>query len=172
MCTLALAATAIGGVMNTYGTIEEGKSQSAAYEAQAKQDEANARTETFRQHQIANNAAYEAKKMLGERKLAEGSQAAAMGSAGIDMTQGSALDILSATLEEYGNDAMMALSNQRNANYDSRVRQTNFINSANANKAAAKNVKTQSYLSAAGTALGTAVSYSKLKKDWDASKSD
>lgn len=157
MCGVLPALAALGGVIQYKQQQDAADAQASAYRAQAQAAEQNAKIESRKQEQIADNYAQEASKLKARQRLAEGSQRAAVGSAGLDFS-GSQLDILSSGLSAYENDQLNLLSNQRNDNYASRVQQVNFINQARANRSAADNVESQAKLAGIGTIIGTAAS--------------
>lgn len=157
MCGVLPALAALGGVIQYKQQQDAADAQASAYRAQAQAAEQNAKIESRKQEQIADNYAQEASKLKARQRLAEGSQRAAVGSAGLDFS-GSQLDILSSGLSAYENDQLNLLSNQRNDNFASRVQQTNYINQARANRSAADNVESQAKLAGIGTILGTAAS--------------
>lgn len=157
MCGVLPALAALGGAIQYKQQQDAAEAQASAYRAQAQAAEQNAKIESRKQEQIADNYAQEASKLKARQRLAEGSQRAAVGSAGLDFS-GSQLDILSSGLSAYENDQLNLLSNQRNDNFASRVQQTNYINQARANRSAADNVESQAKLAGIGTILGTAAS--------------
>ena len=114
-------------------------SQASMYRAQAAQAEHNAKIESKKQEQIADQYGEEAKRLRAKQRLLEGRQRAQTGAAGLDMS-GSAMDLLSSGQEAYWQDQMTLLGNQRNENYNSRVQQSNYINKAGSSRAAAHNV--------------------------------
>ncbi len=168
MCAdpVMMGLTALGGYMQYQSIGAQAEAQQKAYNAQAAADEQNAKIESRKQEQIADNYADKAKQLKARMRLAAGQQAAASGASGIDMSSGSSLDILSGMYENYNEDKINLLNNQRTDNYNSRVTESNFINSANANKAAAKNVASQAKAAKFGTILGTAASMYGISKDW------
>ena len=128
-------------------------SQASMYRAQAQADEynaklreQNAKVEAKKQEQIADQYGEEAKRLRARQRIAEGQIRAGAGASGLDMA-GSMMDIVASGQEQYWQDQMTLLGNQRNDNYNSRVQQSNYLreaennrNSAANNRAAASNV--------------------------------
>lgn len=165
MCSIMAGLTALGGYMGYRQNKQAADAQAAAYNAQAQAAEQNARVEARKQEQIADNYAQEAKNLRARRRLAEGSQRASTGAAGLSFA-GSSIDLLSSGYEAYNQDQLNLLQNQRNDNYASRVAQTNYINQANAARASAANVKSQARNSVFSTILGTAASIYGIEQPW------
>lgn len=157
MCSVIAGLTAISGALTYKSQQDQAKQQAAAYRAQAEADEQNAKIENRKQEQIADNYAQQQRQLRARQRLSEGQQRAAAGSAGLGFS-GSQLDILSSSIDAYKQDSMNLLTNQRNDNYSSRVQETNYLNSASANRAAASNVKKNARLQGLSTILGTAAS--------------
>lgn len=157
MCSVIAGLTALSGAMTYKSQQDQAKQQAAAYRAQADADEQNAKIENRKQEQIADNYAQQQRQLRARQRLSEGQQRAAAGSTGLGFS-GSQLDILSSSIDAYKQDSMNLLTNQRNDNYSSRVQETNYLNSANANRTAASNVKKNARLQGISTILGTAAS--------------
>lgn len=157
MCSVIAGLTALSGAITYKSQQDQAKQQAAAYRAQADADEQNAKIENRKQEQIADNYAQQQRQLRARQRLSEGQQRAAAGSAGLGFS-GSQLDILSSSIDAYKQDSMNLLTNQRNDNYSSRVQETNYLNSASANRAAASNVKKNARLQGLSTILGTAAS--------------
>lgn len=156
--TLAIAS----GVASLGQTYVQTKSQSAYYDAQAKADEQNARITSKQAELQADKYAQEQRAIADKAKLARGQASAAYGASGLEMA-GSGLDIMSSIEGAYQEDKVNSLFNQRNDNYNMRVNQTNYENSAAANKSASHNTKVNGVISGIGTILSTASSVKSLK---------
>lgn len=139
----------------------QAEAQAAAYRAQAEADQRNAQLKNREQEQIADNYARQAEDLRSRRRIAEAQQRAQAGAAGIGMG-GSMLDLMQAGDEAYNQDKLTLLSNQRNANYNKRLEETNYLNSAEGNKVAARNTMRQAEAQVSAlrgsTILGTAAS--------------
>lgn len=157
MCSLIAGLTALGGALQYRSQQQAAKQQEAAYRAQADAAEQNARIESKKQEQIADNYARQANQLRARQRLAEGAQRAETGAAGLGFS-GSAMDILSSGLSAYQQDQEDSLWNQRNDNYNSRVAQTNYLTQAANARTAAGNVKRAARWQGIGTILGTAAS--------------
>lgn len=128
----------------------------AAYEQQANAANQNAKIMDRQREQIAEKYAQEQQKLDSRRKLVLGQQAAAAGSSGLDGI-GSVLDANSAAIDEYRQDSMNLLGNQRNDTLDAYRNQINYVNQANAAKAASANVKAQGKAQRLANFVSTAV---------------
>lgn len=157
MCSVLAGLMALGGVMQYRSQQQQANAQANMYRAQADAAEQNARVEAKKQEQIADNYAVQARQLRQRQRLAEGAQRAETGAAGLGFS-GSAMDILSSSLQAYSEDQMNNLWNQRNDNYNSRVAQTNYLTQAANARSAASNVKRAAKWQGLGTILGTAAS--------------
>ena len=162
MCLDPASLAIASGVASLGQTYIQTKSQSAYYDAQAKADEQNARITSKQAELQADKYAQEQREISNKAKLARGQAAAAYGASGLEMA-GSGLDIMSSIEGAYQEDKFNSLTNQRADNYAMRVNQTNFENSAAANKSASHNTKVQGVMSAIGTILSTASSVNSIK---------
>lgn len=162
MCLDPASLAIASGVMGLGQTYVQTKSQANYYNAQAKADEQNAKITSKQAEMQADKYAQEQRALSDKAKLARGQAAAAYGASGLEMA-GSGLDIMSSIEGAYQEDKVNSLFNQRNENYNTRVTQTNYENSAAANKSAAHNTKVNGVISAVGTILGTASSVNGLK---------
>lgn len=149
---------ALGGFMQYQQIGAQADAQQAMYNAQAQVDEQNAKIQARRNESIADQYAQEDMKLNQRARLARGQAAAAMGSSGIDSAFGTGLDVMSGIEDAYKQDKMNLLSNQRMDNYEGRVAESNYINKANANRAASSNVAAQARMAKMSTILGTASS--------------
>ena len=157
MCSVLAGLTALGGVMQYQQQQAQADAQAKAYEAQAQQEYQNAKTEGFRQEQIADKYARESEDLRRRNRIIAGQTRAQAGAAGLGMA-GSPLDILEAGNEAYNEDKMTLLSNQRNENYNSRVTQSNYIARGNSYATAAENTRSAAKWQGVATILGTAAS--------------
>lgn len=141
---LAIGAVAgiVGGVVSGVSSYQQGKSQQAMYNYQAQIDENNAKI-------AEQNAAEERQTGIEEARLqriktlqAIGEQQTAMAANGMDVTQGTSLDIISDTAAMGELDAL-----QIEHNYEKRALQYerqagNYINQSNLDRIAGKNAYT------------------------------
>lgn len=157
MCSITLALAGLSTGLQAYGQYQQGKSQAAAYEAQADAAYQNARIQNRQAEQIAENAAVEQRKMDNRMRLIAGQQAASAGASGIMGDIGSPLDVYNASMAAWGEDTQNALWNQRNNMYNSYVREVNYRNQGNAYSAQAKAAKQAGTMGALGTIISGAV---------------
>lgn len=120
--------------------------QAAAARAQAEQQRQqaeasyqNARIQSRKGEQVAEQFAQKQQQLDARRRLAIASNNAQMGAAGIVSGVGSGLDILTATNDAWEQDSINLLENQRNATYDNYVQEVNYRNQGNAQQAQAFN---------------------------------
>lgn len=139
MCSITAGLMGAAALFGYRQQVEQAENQSKALKAQAEAYEQNTRIEGRKQEQLADNYAKEAKDLRNRQRLAQGTQRAEAGAAGIGFS-GSQQDLLSSSLKAYGEDQQTLLTNQRNDNYNSRVTQTNYINAANQKRSEADNV--------------------------------
>lgn len=158
MCSLTLALAGLSTGLQAYGQYQQGKSQAAAYEAQADAAYQNARIQNRQSEQIAENAALEQRRMDNRMRLIAGQQAAQAGASGLSGNVGSALDVYNASMAAWGEDTQNALWNQRNNIYNSYVREVNYRNQGNAYSAQAKAAKQAGTMGAIGTIISGAAS--------------
>lgn len=151
MCSLTLALAGISTGLQAYGQYQQGKSQAAAYQAQADAAYQNARIQNRQAEQIAENAAVEQRKLDTRMRAIAGQQRAQAGASGIMGDVGSPLDIYNASMAAWGEDTQNALWNQRNNTYNSYVREVNYRNQGNAYSAQAKAAQQAGTLNALGT---------------------
>ncbi len=171
MCSVLAGLTALSTVMQVRSQQQQANAQANMYRAQADAAEQNARIENRKQEQIADNYAQQSRQLRSRQRLAEGSQRAETGAAGLGFT-GSAMDILSSGLSAYQQDQENNLWNQRNDNYNSRQAEANYLTQAANARSAAANVKKAARGQMLGTILGGAASIYGMRdggKIWGAS---
>ena len=161
MCSLTLALAGVTTGLQMYGQQQQTKAAvaSANAQAQAAADQAaatrmqaeqqrqqaeatyqNARIQSRKGEQIAEQYNQQQQQLDARRRLAIAANNASMGAAGIVSGVGSGLDILSATNDAWEQDSLNLLSNQRNATYDNYVQEVNLRNQGNAQVAQAGNL--------------------------------
>lgn len=152
---LAIGAVAgiAGGVIGGISSYQQGKQQQAMYNYQAKVAEENAK--------IANkNAATERQTGIEEARLqrmktlqAVGSQQAAMAANGMDVTQGTSLDIIEDTAAMGELDALQIQTNYERKAQSYEAQANNFNNQASMDVIAGKNAYTAGQIKAVQTGL-------------------
>ena len=121
MLAVGAIAAVTSTVLGTVSSVQQGKQQQAMYNYQAKVAEENAK--------IANkNAATERQTGIEEARLqrmktlqAVGSQQAAMAANGMDVTQGTSLDIIEDTAAMSNADSYYYSDNSYNRNYSDKL---------------------------------------------------
>ena len=162
MCMDPASLAIASGVASLGQTYIQTKSQANYYDAQAKADEQNAKITSKQAELQADKYAQEQRAISDKAKIARGQASAAYGASGLEMA-GSGLDVMSSIEGAYDEDKVNLLGNQRTDNYAMRVNQTNYENSASANKSASHNTKVNGVVSAIGTILSTASSVKGIK---------
>ena len=160
--TAALAPTALGAV----SSYSQGKSQQAMYNYQAQVDKQNA--------EIANkNAAQERQIGIEEARLqrfktlrAVASQQSAMAANGMDVTQGTSLDIIQDTAAMGELDALQIQSNYEQKALAYEQQANNYINNANMNIISGKNAYKTGIINAAATGLNGVKSTANVANKW------
>lgn len=155
---ISALATVAGGVMQYQAQQEAADAQARAYERQAEVATQNAKIKSRQQEQEADNAARETEQLRQRQRVIAGQNKARAGAAGLSITSGSPLDILSAGYDAYEQDKETSLMNQRNRNYGLRVEESNFLNDAAGYRAAADNTRSVAKSQGMATILGTAAS--------------
>lgn len=161
MCSITMALAGLSTGLQMYGQQQQTKAAvaSANAQAQAAADQAaatrmqaeqqrqqaeatyqNARIQSRKGEQIAEQYNQQQQHLDARRRLAIAANNASMGAAGIVSGVGSGLDILSATNDAWEQDSLNLLSNQRNATYDNYVQEVNLRNQGNAQVAQAGNL--------------------------------
>lgn len=160
MCSITMALAGLSTGLQMYGQQQQTKAavasanaqaqaaadQAAAARAQAEQQRQqaeasyqNARIQSRKGEQVAEQFAQKQQQLNARRSLAIASNNAQMGAAGIVSGVGSGLDILTATNDAWEQDSINLLENQRNATYDNYVQEVNYRNQGNAQQAQAFN---------------------------------
>lgn len=160
MCSITMALVGLSTGLQMYGQQQQTKAavasanaqaqaaadQAAAARAQAEQQRQqaeasyqNARIQSRKGEQVAEQFAQKQQQLDARRRLAIASNNAQMGAAGIVSGVGSGLDILTATNDAWEQDSINLLENQRNATYDNYVQEVNYRNQGNAQQAQAFN---------------------------------
>ena len=140
-------------VLGTVSSVQQGKQQQAMYNYQAKVAEENAK--------IANkNAATERQTGIEEARLqrmktlqAVGSQQTAMAANGMDVTQGTSLDIIEDTAAMGELDALQIQTNYERKAQSYEAQANNFNNQASMDVIAGKNAYTAGQIKAVQTGL-------------------
>jgi len=146
----AIVASSVTGGISSY---QQGKSQQAMYNYQAQVAEQNAKI-------AKDNAAMERQTGIEEARLqrmktlrAVGSQQAAMAANGIDVTQGTPLDIIEDTSAMGELDALQIQTNYERKALSYEQQSNNYINQANTDIIAGKNAYKTGLINAASTGL-------------------
>lgn len=127
------------------------------YNAQADAASQNAKIAGRQREQVAESYLQKQMSLDAKKRMILGQHLASAGASGVD-NGGSVLDMNSSVVDEYNNDSLNLLSNQRNDTWGAWTNEANYINQANGARASAANVRTQSKMAGLATILGTATS--------------
>lgn len=152
-------------VTTLWGQHQQAKAQTAMYNAQAQAAEANARISDRRQQDIANQALQERDKMDNKMRLIAGQNTAEAGATGLSMN-GTPLQLISSSYDEYNKDINNWETSKNNSIYNEYLNGVNYRNEANSARAAAANAKTQGRMQMLGTILSGASSMYGLKQQY------
>ena len=168
MCTVALQVA--GTLLGAYGQYQQGQAQSSAYNAQAQAADQNAKIANRQQESVADAYASKQSELRDRMRVAAGQQAATYGARGLDISSGSAMDVLAGTYEGYQKDTTNLLTNQRNDNYEKRVEENNYLNQGSAARASADNASSAGTMGALTTLVSGAATTSAYVDKWKKSK--
>lgn len=150
---LSLAAGAIGGVVSGVSAYQQGKSQQAMYDYQSQVATNNAKIAN-------NNAALERQEGIEESRLqrmktiqAVGNQQAAMAANGLDITQGTPLDVIEDTSAMGELDALQVQYNSERKALAYEAQANNFTNQANLDSIAGQNAYSAGLMNGAAAGL-------------------
>lgn len=166
MLAVGAVATIASTVLGTVSSVQQGKSQQAMYNYQAQVANENAK--------IANkNAANERQTGIEEARLqrmktmqAVGSQQAAMAANGMDITQGTSLDIIEDTAAMGELDALQIQTNYERKAQAYEQQANNFNNEANMDVIAGKNAYKTGMINAAQTGLNGVAKLTDVSSKW------
>lgn len=141
---------------------QQAKQQEQAYKAQAAAAQQNAAIASKQREQQSEQYAQKQQHLNSKMRLARGQALASAGSSGLT-SDGSVSDVLSSSEDQYKQDSMNLLQNQRNDTWSTYVNEVNYRNQANAYNAAAQNAKANGRMQMFSTLVGTAANaYSKF----------
>lgn len=165
MCVALL--TGLGTAFGVASSIQQGKAQAAAYEQQANAADQNAKISEKQAEISAQNGAQEEQRIRNRAAAIAGQQKAGFSASGLDISQGSPLDVLTDTSTQGNLDALSTRRNAANQTWGYQVEQNNYSNQAKAARAAASNARQAGTMNAIGSLLTGATSlqsqYSKYK---------
>ncbi len=166
----AIAASTIagiaGGTVGAVSSYQQGKAQQAQYNYQAKVNEENARIAQENANVQRQQGIEEARLQRIKAASTIGSQKAAMAANGVDVTQGTSLDVIADTVAMGELDAL-----QTQYNYEAKARgyeaqAGNFQNQANLDLISGKNAYQAGKINAITTGLGGLEKTSDVALKW------
>ena len=155
-----------GGVVGGVSSYQQGKAQQAQYNYQAKVNEENARIAQENANVQRQQGIEEARLQRIKAASTIGSQKAAMAANGVDVTQGTSLDVIADTAAMGELDAL-----QTQYNYEAKARgyeaqAGNFQNQANLDVISGKNAYQAGKINAITTGLGGLEKTSDVALKW------
>lgn len=158
MCSLTVGLMAAQMGMSMYQQNAQYHAQKQALDFQAQQAKWNAAAEEHKAEKIAENYAIKQQQNNDRYRLAVGNARAQFGASGLDSSGGSLEDVLGASTDAYNRDSQNLLSSQREDEWASYVKQTNYLNEMNAYNQMKKQAKSQRNIGFAGSLLSGASS--------------
>jgi hypothetical protein len=149
--------TAFGTYQNYQAANAQADAQAKNYEYQAQVAEQNARLANRQAESNAEAGAMKAAQVLQRARQVKATQAAAYSANGVDISSGSALDILSDTEAQGKLDQAQTLYDAANNTWSLQTQATNYENQASADRASASNARSAGKMNAM-SALLTGVS--------------
>lgn len=143
MCTavLSMGLTALGTYQNYQAANAQADAQAKQYEYQAQVAEQNAALANRQAESNAESGAMKAQQVLQRAKQVKAAQAAAYSANGVDVSSGSALDILSDTEAQGQLDKANMLYDAANNTWSLQSQAVNYQNQAAANRSSANNAR-------------------------------
>jgi hypothetical protein len=154
--TLALAATAIGGVVSAGGAIMQGQAQAKQAKYQAGVERNNAMIAGWQAEDATQRGQIEEQRQRLATARLRGAQRAGMAANGVDIDSGSPLDILMDTAQLGELDALTIRSNAEREAYGFRSQSGNLMAQAGLTTMAGRSASTAGYIGAGSTLLSTA----------------
>lgn len=154
--TVALASTVASGVMAAGGAIKQGQAQKAQANYQSQVEKNNATIAGWQAEDATKRGAIaEQRQRLQVARLA-GTQRAAYGSSGVELSSGSPLDVLGDTAQLGELDALTIRSNAEREAYGFRAQQSNLTAQSGLTQLAGRDAVQASYISAGSSLLSSA----------------
>lgn len=152
-----MALSALRGINEYQQQQQQYNAQMQIYKNQADIAEQNARISQARQNQIAEQHAFEQKRLNDRMRLTAGHIANETGASGLTL-EGSPMDVLLSGYGAWKQDSDTNLYNQRNNIWSEQLNENNYRNQANSARAAYVNIQGQKRGSLWSTILGTGLS--------------
>ena len=153
MLGVGAAATVAATALGTVSSIQQGKQQQAMYNYQAKVAEQNAQIAQKNANTERQTGIEEARLQRMKTLQAVGAQQTAMAANGMDVTQGTSLDIIEDTAAMGELDALQIQTNHERKALAYEQQVSNFSNEANMDRIAGKNAYRAGMTNAVATGL-------------------
>lgn len=164
--TAAVAAVA-GGAVAAVGSYQQGKAQKAQYEYQAKVNEENAKIAQQNANVQRQQGIEEARLQRLKTASVIGSQQAAMAANGIDVTQGTAVDVIGDTAAMGELDALQTQYNYEMKAMGYETEAGNFKNQANLDRISGQNAYTAGIYNSISQGLAGIERGASIASKWD-----
>jgi hypothetical protein len=154
--TLALAATAVSGVVAAGGAVMQGQAQAKQAKYQSAVERNNATIAGWQATDAQQRGQIEEQRQRLATARLRGAQRAGMAANGIEIDSGSPLDVLMDTAQLGELDALTIRSNAEREAYGFRSQSGNLMAQAGLTQMAGRSAQTAGYIGAGSTLLSTA----------------
>jgi hypothetical protein len=154
--TLALAATAVSGVVAAGGAVMQGQAQAKQAKYQSAVERNNATIAGWQATDAQQRGQIEEQRQRLATARLKGAQRAGMAANGIEIDSGSPLDVLMDTAQLGELDALTIRANAEREAYGFRSQQGNLTAQAGLTQMAGRNAVTAGYIGAGSTLLSSA----------------
>jgi Zn-dependent metalloprotease len=165
--TIALAVTAVSGVVAAGGAVMQGQAQAKQAKYQAAVETNNATIAGWQAQDATQRGQIEEQRQRLATARLRGAQRAGMASNGVEIDSGSPLDVLMDTAQLGQLDALTIRSNAEREAYGLRNQQSNLTAQAGLTRMAGRSAQTAGYISAGSTLLSTAATAYDRKAQYD-----
>jgi hypothetical protein len=159
MCEVASIAYIAAAVIGAYSGIKAGNAAKASGEYQQKVADQNAALSDFKAEETGKLGAIQEERQRAKVRQVIGSQRASLAANGIDLSSGTALDLVGETAAFGEEDALMLRYNAMNEAWGYRTQATNFRNDGSAAASTGQNQASAAYLTTAGNLAGSYSDY-------------
>jgi hypothetical protein len=159
MCVPLLTAVAIGGLaLNAWGGYQEGKAQQQSANYSARVDQNNATLKDYQAEQTAKIGSIEEERHLAKVRQMIGSQRATLAANGVDLSEGTPVDLVTETAGLGEEDALNIRYNAMRDAWGLREEAKSLRGSAAYKRVAGSNAKNATFLTTAANTLTGAAS--------------
>jgi hypothetical protein len=163
----ATAATIAGGVISAGGAIMQGQAQAKQAKYQSAVERNNATIAGWQATDAQQRGKIEEQRQRLQTARLHGAQRAGMAANGVEIDNGSPLDVLMDTAQLGELDALTIRSNAEREAYGFRSQSSNLMAQSGLTRMAGRNAQQASYISAGSTLLSTAATAGDRKFQYD-----